>query len=305
MDPSITLSECGTLGIATEATMAEMTPSVPRGSSAAYAFQFVDFTPSDDSALNRHKVRSNASRNPRARQERVTKHQKELLRDVSVVQTRQETLRNDNELATWLGKRAIGSILKILSAARADPFDTFSRTLTHFEAFLLDHCTFQFLPFLSDPTGRCSREQHMSLDMSQTASQNRGEARIVCRHTSTDCPLVVQFVALESVMCIPFDNPDDGYSFRRGMATSWVQMAAADTGMLATLLLAACRNLAEDQGPGLYSKTALKYKIQTISSLNRALSREGSMISDVTITQTLALASEAVSGTPSAYKKYS
>lgn len=72
-------------------------------------------------------------------------------------------------------------------------------------------------------------------------------------------------------------------------------MAVVDTGMLATLLLAACRSIAKVQDSSIYYTTALQYKIRTISSINEALLREGPIISNITIAKSLALASKAVS----------
>lgn len=83
--------------------------------------------------------------------------------------------------------------------------------------------------------------------------------------------------------------------FRHNIARQWVQMSAADAGVLSTVLLTACRNLALHQNSIKLSTVALQYKVLTISSLNEALSREGELISDNTIIKTLALASESVS----------
>ncbi|KAK2767529.1 hypothetical protein FQN54_003686 [Arachnomyces sp. PD_36] len=52
-------------------------------------FQFVQLSHPDDAALTRHKVRSHASRNPRARQERVAKHQREQLSKRSLIRSDQ------------------------------------------------------------------------------------------------------------------------------------------------------------------------------------------------------------------------
>ncbi|KAF7556261.1 hypothetical protein G7Z17_g1538 [Cylindrodendrum hubeiense] len=81
--------------------------------------------------------------------------------------------------------------------------------------------------------------------------------------------------------------------FRTGMATHWIHMAATDTGMLATLFLISCQNLSTLQHNEFYSAIAMHYKGQCIMALKTALAKEGDMFSDATITQTLALASEA------------
>ncbi|KPM35891.1 hypothetical protein AK830_g10671 [Neonectria ditissima] len=106
----------------------------------------------------------------------------------------------------------------------------------------------------------------------------------------------VRQVVVHVVTCYPLRSLSDEAEFRTGMATHWIQMAATDTGMLATLFLASCQNLSTFQHKEFYSSIALQYKGQCITALKTALEKEGDMISDVTITQTLALASEAVRG---------
>lgn len=86
----------------------------------------------------------------------------------------------------------------------------------------------------------------------------------------------------------------DEAEFRLGMATHWVRLASTDIGMLATLFLASCRNLANYQHAEFYTTTSLRYKGQCIATLKSDLAQENSMVSDATITKTLVLASEAV-----------
>lgn len=86
----------------------------------------------------------------------------------------------------------------------------------------------------------------------------------------------------------------DEIVFRHGMMTHWVQMAATDPGMLASLFLVACRNLATIQTPKKYESLALKYKNECLRMLSLAIETEGSSISDTTISKALALASDAV-----------
>ena len=104
----------------------------------------------------------------------------------------------------------------------------------------------------------------------------------------------MRHVVLHVVTCYPLRTLSEEAEFRTGMATHWVQMAATDTGMLATLFLASCRNLSNFQHKEFYSTIALQYKGQCITALKTALTKEGDMVSDVTITKTLVLASEAV-----------
>lgn len=158
MGSHILLLECEVLGIAAVDTRAGMTPATSQNyPSSQGAFQFVQISYPDGAASNRHKVRSHASRNPRARQERVTKHQRERLNETSLAELDQE-LWNDvlgpSWHTIWLEPAMTGSILTPLGAARIDPFNTFSRKLTRFEAFLFDHCMYCF-PILFLKLCRC------------------------------------------------------------------------------------------------------------------------------------------------------
>lgn len=80
------------------------------------------------------------------------------------------------------------------------------------------------------------------------------------------------------------------------MAAQWTQLAAADPGMLAGLLMASCRDLATMRHVEIYSAQVLKYKAECMRLLQQALVTEGAAASDLTIMKTLALASDAVSG---------
>lgn len=95
-----------------------------------------------------------------------------------------------------------------------------------------------------------------------------------------------------------FNSPIAEGISRPRIAAQWVQMAAADDGMLAALLLVGCRSrLAATQYPTTYSTEALRYRIQTISSVREELSQDVLRINDTTIAKTLVLALEAVSCT--------
>ncbi|KIM92977.1 hypothetical protein OIDMADRAFT_184962 [Oidiodendron maius Zn] len=104
----------------------------------------------------------------------------------------------------------------------------------------------------------------------------------------------VNYVVRQAVICFPFRATADEVSFRQGMATHWVQMAATDAGMLAAIFLAACRHLSENHHLQVFSTLALQYRGQCISALNTSISQEETVVSDLTITKTLALASDAI-----------
>ncbi|KAH7176441.1 hypothetical protein EDB81DRAFT_37583 [Dactylonectria macrodidyma] len=103
----------------------------------------------------------------------------------------------------------------------------------------------------------------------------------------------VNQVVLHVVTCYPM-NPMDEADFRQGMATHWVRLASTDVGMLASLFLASCRNLANFQHAEFYTAAMLRYKGECIVTLKSALAQEDGVVSDVTITKTLVLASEAL-----------
>ncbi|KAM0329409.1 hypothetical protein ACHAQA_004716 [Verticillium albo-atrum] len=75
-------------------------------------------------------------------------------------------------------------------------------------------------------------------------------------------------------------------------ALTWTQAAAVDMGMLALIFLVSCRSLAKLQHSTIYEPVALRYKAQCLRYLNATISREGDNVSDMTITKTLAMASE-------------
>ncbi|KAF7561035.1 hypothetical protein G7046_g3115 [Stylonectria norvegica] len=104
---------------------------------------------------------------------------------------------------------------------------------------------------------------------------------------------IIGSIARRSVTCLPFAAPGDEAAFRLGTATHWARIAVGDVGMMATIFLIACRNLAMTQNDDQYTTLALQYKGECIARLNDALSQKASLASDTTIIKTLALACEA------------
>lgn len=111
---------------------------------------------------------------------------------------------------------------------------------------------------------------------------------------------VVNNVVGQAVTCLPFRTISDELGFRQSMGTLWIQMAIADTGVLASILLSACRHLVEYCHSENYLELVLKYKGRCISGINNCLVQEEHYISDLTIVKTLALASDSVSPSNSA-----
>lgn len=95
--------------------------------------------------------------------------------------------------------------------------------------------------------------------------------------------------------CLPFPSAAAEAIFRRGLSSYWIQTAITDAGMLASVFLASCRHLTQVYNLDTYTTLALQYRGECLASLNAAISKEGAAgVSDLTITKTLALASDAV-----------
>ncbi|PKS06611.1 hypothetical protein jhhlp_007360 [Lomentospora prolificans] len=107
------------------------------------------------------------------------------------------------------------------------------------------------------------------------------------------------------VTCMPFQVPGDEARYLKGMTTYMIQTAAADSGMLSTLLLASCQSLSKFRHEDAFSTVALMYKGQCIASINDALRREAPVVSDLTLTKTLALAANAVRLLPALCPRHS
>ncbi|KAK2058251.1 hypothetical protein LY76DRAFT_514606 [Colletotrichum caudatum] len=105
-----------------------------------------------------------------------------------------------------------------------------------------------------------------------------------------------QYLILKEMVCMPSVNLDilgNKGSFWRSMASFWLHTSLSDPGMLATTLMYSCRHMAAMQHSELLSFQATKYRLACIRLLNQALTTEGKDISNLTITKTLALASDA------------
>jgi len=79
----------------------------------------------------------------------------------------------------------------------------------------------------------------------------------------------------------------------------WLPLALTDHGMLSGVFLCACRSLhtlhRDSPSEGrLYLEYALGYKAKIMRSLNEALSKEGSAVSEVTLCKTIMLAGDEV-----------
>ena len=104
---------------------------------------------------------------------------------------------------------------------------------------------------------------------------------------------VMTYIILHSIPCIPIPV-DDSPSFRQVMATLWGQMAVSDPGVMASLFLAASRNLASRRHKEIYEPLAERYRGECLKLLRAELASWDRAVKDVTITKTLALATDAV-----------
>ncbi|KAK1991664.1 hypothetical protein LX36DRAFT_663085 [Colletotrichum falcatum] len=106
----------------------------------------------------------------------------------------------------------------------------------------------------------------------------------------------LQYMVLKKMVCMPnldIDFLGDKGSFWTSIATYWLHTALSDPGMLAATLLYSCRHLASLRHGEVFNLQATKYRLDCIRLLNQTLTREGRDISNLTITKTLALASDA------------
>ncbi|KAJ0163330.1 hypothetical protein CTA2_3169 [Colletotrichum tanaceti] len=105
----------------------------------------------------------------------------------------------------------------------------------------------------------------------------------------------MQYMVMKEMACMPSLNLDilgDKAAFWRSMSAHWVQASLSDRGMLASTLLWACRHMALVQHRDIFDPQATRYRLECIQMLNQTLTREGRNISNLTITKTLALASD-------------
>ncbi|KAH6695211.1 hypothetical protein F5X68DRAFT_243719 [Plectosphaerella plurivora] len=92
--------------------------------------------------------------------------------------------------------------------------------------------------------------------------------------------------------CDPESETPGGDTLCRDTGVVWTQAALADPGMLASIFLVACRSLSSAQNRKEWERFALRYKVEALRDIQTSIAREGSSISEVTLTKTLAMASE-------------
>lgn len=99
------------------------------------SYHFVQVSHPNDSAGWKRQVRVYAARNPRARQERVNKYQVQKAKEDKAINEEPQLQTNNVARASHASR-----ILRVLSAASTDPFDTFVQRLRPTEKLLLHYC---------------------------------------------------------------------------------------------------------------------------------------------------------------------
>ncbi|KAF3359006.1 hypothetical protein VdG1_02568 [Verticillium dahliae VDG1] len=220
-------------------------------------FQFVHITNPAEAANHRKKVRAHAARNSKARREKVAEFQAQhraqgRAQHKDAAVVASETSRADRSSA------AGGQVLEPLPSPLIGKLIPSPQTLLS--------------PVWHDPFNSFIRP----------VAPFEG---YLLKH-------FIQHVVMSDLSAQPCLHHLSNDALTLGSAITWTQEAAIDVGMLALILLVACRSLAKLQHSTIYEPVALRYKAQCLRYLSDTISREGDNVSDMTITKTLAMASE-------------
>ncbi|KAI5458364.1 hypothetical protein BGZ63DRAFT_393189 [Mariannaea sp. PMI_226] len=155
-------------------------------------FKFVQVSGQGNAASWKKQVRCHASRNSKSRRRRVLEYQSERLREAHQTQTQSK--------GALSGLEPQGILVPVsprsyLGAARTDPFNSFSRSVSPFESYLLDHFVHHVvlsaiicLPFMSIVDERVFRHA-MATDWIQLAGTDpgllAGVFMVACRNLTT------------------------------------------------------------------------------------------------------------------------
>ncbi|KAM0282350.1 hypothetical protein ACHAQH_003029 [Verticillium albo-atrum] len=216
-------------------------------------FQFVHISNPDEVVNHRKKVRAHAARNSKARREKVVTYQARRKDEGGALPASATPLRNDS--LPGIANRVAREGSEIINARKLSPGPiTLLSPVRHdpFDSFIRPVAPF---------------EAYLIKHFIEHVVMNDLSAEHCMHHLTND-------------------------TLKLGSAVAWTQEAAVDMGMLALIFLVACRSLAKLQHSTIYEPVALRYKAQCLRYLNDTLSREGENVSDMTITKTLAMASE-------------
>ncbi|CCF34564.1 hypothetical protein CH063_06536 [Colletotrichum higginsianum] len=231
-------------------------------------FAFVPISHPSESAAWKKKVRSHAARNHQARRQRVVAYQQ------TAVTTRASTpsdgqdsdgapLRPSSQPPETREVFASGRVLSDWNYGNSHP-------LVHINSPI-------------SPLGAARTDPFNSFH------------RVVTPWEQKLLDHFMQYMVMKEMTCVPSLNLDilgDKAAFWKSMAAHWVQTSLSDRGMLASTLLWACRHMAAVQHRDIFNPQATRYRLECIQMLNQTLTREGKNISNLTITKTLALASD-------------
>ncbi|KAK1975185.1 hypothetical protein LZ30DRAFT_738347 [Colletotrichum cereale] len=225
-------------------------------------FVFVPISHPSESAVWKQRVRSHAAKNFRARRQRVVAHQQTnaCLRSLSNVL--------DPEGGSSYSSSQHPKALAVVS--RIGPLES-----NHFNTF---------------PNSPISL-----LGAARTDPFNSFH-RVVTPWEKQLLDYFLQYLVLKEMVCMPALNLDilgEKGLFWTSLATYWLHTSLSDPGMLAGTLLWSCRHMAAMQHDDICNYQATRYRLDCIRFLNQTLTREGKDISNLTITKTLALASDA------------
>ncbi|KAG7140828.1 hypothetical protein HYQ45_002545 [Verticillium longisporum] len=203
-------------------------------------FQFVHITNPAEAANHRKKVRAHAARNSKARREKVAEFQAQhraqgRAQHKDAAVVASETSRADRSSA------AGGQVLEPLPSPLIGK-------LIHSPQTLLS-------PVWHDPFNSFIRP----------VAPFEG---YLLKH-------FIQHVVMSDLSAQPCLHHLSNDALTLGSAITWTQEAAIDVGMLALILLVACRSLAKLQHSTIYEPVALRYKAQCLRYLSDTISREG------------------------------
>ncbi|KZL73632.1 hypothetical protein CT0861_09675 [Colletotrichum tofieldiae] len=236
-------------------------PSAGKNASHEGGLVFVPISHPSESAAWKQKVRSHAAKHTQARRQRVIAYQQTVIRSRSLSDGQ------ESEGALPCSSHQPLKALEVVSRKDCSELNYAS-------------------PLLNSP---------VSLLGAARTDPFNSYHRVVTPWENQLLDHFLQYLVLQEMTCVPsldLDILGDKGSFWKSMASYWVHTALSDPGMLANTLLWSCRHMSAVQHREIYDLQATKYRFECIRLLNQTLTKEGKNISNLTITKTLALASD-------------
>lgn len=224
-------------------------------------FEFVDYSgPGDPGKPRRRTVRAHAARNGTARRERVAQYQRE------------KQQRDDAERERLRRRDLAAGIIAVDRVEWTTP--SAANMGTEVEYWQMYSGPVDILGAArSDPFGSFVR-----------------------RLSPMDCFLLDYFansMVLSAIERYTSCTPQEQIAWATRVSHAWVQMGAADAGILGAILAAACRHHDMITGAGTYRELSIVHQAQVVVSLRESLASEEGRPSDATIVKTICLATEA------------